>query len=854
MDVVNSLLFCILSMTIMSLEKAIASTPAERATAQSLLHQINAAISAGEPSVTIAPGDYRIGSSSNTILPIYGASNLTIIAEGVNLIATDLKQVISFGSASNVTLRGATIDYDPLPFTQGTVVNISGSTFEVEIHDGYKTVTGNQRVIVYDPATSRVKDGTITRYGTGITTLGNGNLRLARGTTQDTLALGDFVSITGDTQIPHGVFVQNSTNVTLQDVTLHASTSFGFFENGGGSNEYRNVQVVPGPLPSGASIPRLLSSNADAFHSKHTSVGPKIINSHFANQGDDGIAINTDFHLVGSSNGTILEIGAKTTYDQLRFQVGDRIRGFNVVTGEVTEAIVQSITRDTSLDSGLSTIRNTHLPTAANPLNVGYRLTLDQPLNLNPGDLVSSPDRNGSGFEIRDTTVENHRARGILVKASDGLIENNVVDGSTIGGIVLAPEPFYWQEAAFTENVVIRGNTVMNTSRQFGQPSQTQVAGIAITSDYAWVGRNHSNILIENNLIDSIAGPGLIVSLADGVRVNSNQFINTHEINSSNGTSVGVDPTAVVWVDRASNVSFTGNTVKNLGSFGDKLLRVSAATDGLSGVDTGIRLIHEEPSLTIANYRDDFQFNNPVTGWQYLWNSGGPVGDPKNYTPLISAGGDYTLDGSSTPTANPATYARLGPENGHPGLGSLQSGASGVSRSVIAAYIVTSEGEYAIRDSFIRAETNSTELDVLIHINSESPTYYDVIEAGATASFDTSLGQLNSGDTIYVTVGPTIFDVNDFFTFDFSIDLLAIPGDFNVDSRVDGLDFLQWQRERNVGNLDDWQGYYGALLAESASVATIVPEPNTLFLMLSSILSINRGSNPSGRQTRGEQQ
>ena len=212
------------------------------------------------------------------------------------------------------------------------------------------------------------------------------------------------------------------------------------------------------------------------------------------------------------------------------------------------------------------------------------------------------------------------------MKASDGLIENNLVDGSSIGGIVLAPEPFYWSEAAFTENVVIRGNTVMNTSRQFGQPGQTQVAGIAVTSDYGWVGRNHSNILIEDNVVDSVAGPGLIVSLADGVQVNSNQFINTHEINTNNGTSVGVDPTAVVWVDRALNVSFSGNTVKNLGAFGDNLLRASAETDGLSGEDTGIRLIHDEPSLTIANYRDDFQFNSPGGGLAVPMELGRPRG------------------------------------------------------------------------------------------------------------------------------------------------------------------------------------------------------------------------------------
>jgi hypothetical protein len=50
------------------------------------------------------------------------------------------------------------------------------------------------------------------------------------------------------------------------------------------------------------------------------------------------------------------------------------------------------------------------------------------------------------------------------------------------------------------------------------------------------------------------------------------------------------------------------------------------------------------------------------------------------------------------------------------------------------------------------------------------------------------------------------------------------PGDFNSDGKVDGRDFLVWQRNTSVGNLADWQANYGV---GSMSASTAVPEPAT---------------------------
>lgn len=556
-----------------------------------------------------------------------------------------------------------------------------------------------------------------------------------------------------------------------------------------------------------------------------------------------------------------LEVGAKNS--SLNFQVGDRVRGYNRATGDVSEAIVQSIVRDASLDAGLATLQNATLPAARSSLDTGYRVTLDQPLNVDAGDLITSPDRNGNGFEIRDSRIENHRARGLLLKASDGLVENNTIDGSTIGGIVMLAEPFVWQEASFSENVIIRGNTVMNTGRQYGDPSNAAGGAIVVSTPEGWIGRDHSNITIENNVIDSNAGPGVILRQVQGVQVNSNHFVNTHNVDTNTGSASGIDPTALVWIDNAGDVSLSGNTVRNAGPFLDNLIRASLDTDGLNGRATGLRVIHDTPAMAVANYRDDYQTTSPTTGWQYLWNSGGAIGDPNNYQPLVSTGDDYTSDGSPTPTSDlAARFARLGDSNGHAGTGSSQANSGGISRGVIAAYTVDSDGDFAIRDSFVASATNGSGLDLTVHINGESALYTDFIESGATASFDVLLGELSAGDTVYVAFGAGDFGTSDFFELDFSVALLVPPGDFNRDGSVDAADYTVWRDTRGLtgvglaadvtgadllgvpdGVVDDsdyavWLANFGASATGGGPPSASLPEPHTLAIALAAVLSV----------------
>jgi hypothetical protein len=57
----------------------------------------------------------------------------------------------------------------------------------------------------------------------------------------------------------------------------------------------------------------------------------------------------------------------------------------------------------------------------------------------------------------------------------------------------------------------------------------------------------------------------------------------------------------------------------------------------------------------------------------------------------------------------------------------------------------------------------------------------------------------------------------------------TVPGDFDQNGVVDGNDFLIWQRDVNVGSLDDWKANFGA--AATAAVGA-VPEPSGVALCL----------------------
>ena len=575
-------------------DQSIAVTIVDNDTVTTLQTQIDQGLEAGLDEIVLTPGVYE-SESPNSFTPhlsIVGAEDVSIVADGVTLLATSLTSAVRIHSAENVTIEGLTIDYDPLPFTQGTVVGVAAdrSYFDVRIHNGYDLLPDGSvtRAIIHDATDRQVKSDTFTRFGSTVSTLQGRTVRISNSQSADALATGDLVSLTRDTLSPHALTIDRSSDVRVEDVTIHASTSFAFFEIGSSGNEYINVTVTPGATPEGATEARLLSSNFDTFHSKYAIEGPRIIGANFDSGGDDGIAINSDFALVARNRGNSVIITTQNSDPYIR--AGDLLRFASADGDTFYERTVVSIDRYEigNIDfNGIANESFTGLTQLRDDFQDGFQLTLSEPVPSDVGDRITNLSRTGSGFEIRDSNISNTRSRGLVLKASDGLVFNNTITTAGIAGILVSPEATFFAEAGFSESLLIARNSISDVGFTASSASQNKIGGIVITADADDETRGHRDIRISNNELFQVSGPNLAITNAIGVEVIGNQFIEAQPELRTHGSLFGLDSTALVWLENVDDVSFQANTVMDLGPGNGSLLFRSDATN-ITGFTSGL--------------------------------------------------------------------------------------------------------------------------------------------------------------------------------------------------------------------------------------------------------------------------
>ncbi len=561
---------------------------------------IDDAVGSGAGELKLPAGTYRLAADAQTraALTIRDAKNLTIDARDVKLIVTTLDQGIKLINCENLTLIGITLDHDPLPFTQGIVTAKADDDtgFTVKLDEGYpEATTSRSRVIIYDPATRNVKPDTWTRYGANIAPV-EGQPRLVRVTSsnpiRDALAVGDPVSISLPTRTPHGVVLENCTRVTLQEVAVHTATSFAIYERDGNANRYLRCAVTPGPAPMQNGAPRLLASLADGFHSKFAVRGPEVRGCIIERMGDDGIAINGDYALVVAVQEGKPIIAGKLSFP---FRVGDRIRGLNPDGIPTQDVMVKNITpAPAAMVEEARKVQARVYPNlrhGANFFKQPMVVELETPLPLEPGWVTCSPDRTGTGFIVADNFIRHHRARGILIKASQGAIEGNSVEGSSMGGIVLCPELRFWMEADYSHEVVIRGNTVRHVQYAIPNADSAQAGAISVTSDVMSPAGGHQRITIENNVIENSRGVQVLVTSAADVSIRDNRFVNTHPLPGGAGTRLNVEPSAMIWLHHVKGVNIEGNVIEGKGVHaGARMVVTTPMAVDVKGADDGVKV------------------------------------------------------------------------------------------------------------------------------------------------------------------------------------------------------------------------------------------------------------------------
>jgi len=564
-----SLALCLLTLP-MQAATATVGNPADPA---GLPAAIQSAYAAGSRKIVLTPGKYTLpGGTDRASLTIRNFKDAVIIGDKVELAMTDLKDCMVFENCQNVVFRGATVHY-AVPHTgQGKILALGsdaeGNYYDVHLDAGYPQDADFKGAYIIDPVTRHFKPGNWDMTAKSVTPLGapgkvrlrwNGDYGLPKN--HWNVAVGDYVVCRG----PGNTMLKDDgcDNCTFQDLTFYWGGVFGFFDIGGGrGNHFLHDTITYGPKPPGAANAPLLSQSADGLHSPDARVGPDIERCLFEGNCDDGFAIHGYYEPVAASVGTALTV--KPRGSSTMFGLGEPIRVQNDKTGFVADATVTAA--------------------APAPDTPGaFVLTLDKPMSAPDGSLAADPARCGRGYKIIGNTVRNHRARGMLLKADDGLVQGNTVDGSTIAGIVVSPEAP--DEAGYSHHVRIVGNTIRHTGYATTGAWAPYAAALTV---YGNGSEGNQDIVIENNTFDSIHGANLEIRYAQGVTIRGNRFLNTHQMPCDNGSGPGIDPTAVVWLGDCTGVTLSDNWVRNQGPYGKSLLTSTASVVNVKGEKTGL--------------------------------------------------------------------------------------------------------------------------------------------------------------------------------------------------------------------------------------------------------------------------
>jgi hypothetical protein len=515
---------------------------------------------------------------------------------GAQLVNTTRGSTLQVSSSSHVTIRDLSIDYDPLPFTQGTITGFdkTATQITVKVDPGYPDDLAFLASItdgffkVMDRSTRALKAGArdfLTPSKVELLSPGVIKVHLRWGAndrfpSQLPVAAGDVVTIANG--YAHAIVVDGSDATSFIDVKLFASPGMGLLENGGpGSMLLQKLSIVPGPRPKGATTDRLISTNSDGSHFITVEHGPTIEDCTYANTSDDAVNVHGFYYYVAAkaAPGRYLltpkwDIGlaagdAIESCDQASFRSLGRTRITQLAKRHAPE-----------LKAKIATLWKNKSPTTQADLI--YDVTLQQDLPLKVGDSITSLSRIGSGAAIRRSSF--HACGRVLVKATNAVVEDCQFTFSSGTAVQAGSDIGFWSESGFADNLVVRNNRFSHSITGANEATAGNsalgaiyVGMVAPDSAKGFLNnvQNH-NVTIEGNHIDDSYLYAIFVSNADGVKIDGNAIGQTFIRGTAfdAGQLYGIKPDSAIYVGRARNVAISNNSIAH-----GKVTKTAVAVD-----------------------------------------------------------------------------------------------------------------------------------------------------------------------------------------------------------------------------------------------------------------------------------
>lgn len=555
------------------------------APANPLQDRIGQAIKSKTKLLKLEPGVYRLDSP----LVISKANDLTIDGTGVKLLYTKPKMnCIQVGKSTKLTLKGFTIDFETLPFTQGTVTAVTDKTVDIEHHRGYpelsKEYLAKFAVHIFDPLTrdwkARGHNSMAERYQ--ILSPTQTRILLREGTEYLTdsrnpvLKVGDLIVIA--MRATTGISFSDCNDITVDGMVVNTLAGITFLGRGGdGVHTFKNLKIVPGPKPEGADQARLISTCADGINYAGFRGRLVVENCDFSFMADDGINFyGAPGHVLQVIDPcTIIATASRKAGEHLRKD--DTLQFFSADTlapvSEVKAVKSEIVTR--KIDEIRKYIRQAGLDADGNPDCYIVKIVMDRATSLKTGQQISFKDFKTSGAIIRNNYFHHHRARGIRLQVNNTIIENNRFENIMHAAITIGPEGVFEQvapfESSWVENIIVRNNKITNVGRGYKISEKFSVAPGAIATEitkfrklgHAYAG--HKNFLITGNEISGCSVSGIFMCAVDGLTITGNKLSNTNlEIPQS---AFGMLPDHAINCYYSSGLKIEGNVLSNPGRY-----------------------------------------------------------------------------------------------------------------------------------------------------------------------------------------------------------------------------------------------------------------------------------------------
>ena len=489
---------------------------------------IDAAISDGPNNIVkFGYGTYNITQT----IAITNGTNLTVQGEGIGetfLIGTSKMFLFFAQYCHGLTIRGLSIDFNPLPFTAGYVVNATDAYLDVQVQVPHQADI-NQRVeglIRYDPINMRPAFGEKTYNFYQESTLKSNTSLVYPGilripvTSQTAFAVGDALVAVYDISY-HTIFTHDVSDLTIQSINIQSSWGMALVA-------IRVKRLIVSDYHVTPHSGRWLSGNSDCMHFISTGEFISLTDSKCQMQGDDGLNVLTPYITVTEVvNASALIISAFNYTDPLIIEDGARLQfsshQFPFTTysiGTVVSSMVYSPISRLFLFAGS--------------------------VNASVGDYVSLADV--PALTIRNFTVERNRARGVLLETHNVDVRDCIFNQTSGPGVFMQPS-LYWFEGPPGRNITLANNLFIHCNEGIGQeeglitilPDPTQtipvVEDIRIESSTFYFG-NYSRGLLQSYNVNNLHLTGNYIATNSSIPLIS--ICNSRNLTASNNTVVDI--------------------------------------------------------------------------------------------------------------------------------------------------------------------------------------------------------------------------------------------------------------------------------------------------------------------------